>query len=65
MTREGSGDDASASNPSPEAPDGSIAHSGSGAQTALLAMLKKRRMRATREAEPEPTPPPVKNNGKG
>lgn len=30
-----------------------IQHSGSGAETALLAMLKKRQMRASRDADPQ------------
>jgi hypothetical protein len=33
-----------------------VPRSGSGAGTALLAMLKKRQMRVTRDAEPEPPP---------
>jgi hypothetical protein len=64
MTREPSGEDPSSSDPCPEEPGEGIAHSGAGAQTALLAMLKKRRMRATREIEPEPAAPPVKDTGK-
>jgi hypothetical protein len=35
--------------------DAGDARTGAGAQTALLAMLKKRRMRATRD--PDPLPP--------
>jgi hypothetical protein len=36
---------------------GAIPRSGSGAGTALLAMLKKRQMRATRDMDPELTAP--------
>jgi hypothetical protein len=35
-----------------------VPRSGSGAGTALQAMLKKRQMRVTRDPDPEPEPPP-------
>ena len=35
----------------------SVPHSGSGAATALLAMLSKRKMRARRDSDPPTSPP--------
>lgn len=39
-----------------EEPSDKVARSGAGADTAMLAMLKKRKMRARRDPEPQPPP---------
>jgi hypothetical protein len=41
----------------PAEPHTEVPRSGAGAGTAMFAMLKKRQMRATRDAEPDPQPP--------
>jgi hypothetical protein len=43
----------------PIEPHTEVPRSGAGAGTAMFAMLKKRQMRATRDAEPDPQPPPT------
>lgn len=45
------------STPAQEDASGTSPHTGSGAHTALEAMLKKRKMRASRDAETQAPPP--------
>jgi hypothetical protein len=47
----------------PSEGDGQVARNGVGAQTALLAMLKRRQMRASRDADP-PAPEPAKKGAR-